>query len=125
VCTGTPASAVKAGKDGAVAQVLEYVATLRLECEPDWEATTDLRLKLLIVVEPEHLPSSPVDDIAPDSTNAEVELVDVGEAADRVLKADAYDPLMPGHWERFGRALLAPRERGRDAAPGVDVDADH
>jgi hypothetical protein len=52
-------------------------------------------------------------------------LVYVGEAADGVLKADAYDPLMPGHWERFGRVLLALLERGRDAAPGVVVDADH
>jgi len=47
---------IKVGQEGAIAQVLEYVATLRLECEPGWEATTDLRLKLLIVVEPEHLP---------------------------------------------------------------------
>lgn len=49
----------KALKDNPAAKVLQQIDTLRLECEPDWNATEGLNLTLLVVVDNDHLPTSP------------------------------------------------------------------
>ena len=51
----------KARKGGAVGQVLQRVAKLRLECEPSWDATEALTITLLVIVEPQFLPAIPDD----------------------------------------------------------------
>lgn len=55
----------KALKENQAAQVLQLIDTLRMECEPDWNATEDLSLTLLVVVDNDELPTSPEQPIDP------------------------------------------------------------
>jgi len=108
----------KAQKDGSIADALARVATLRLECEPDWDTAEGLTLTLLVVVEADYLPSVPMEYIhAAGDTSPPP---DLAAAADAILRAAPHDLVTIEHWQVFGRALAALLEHGREkAAPGL------
>lgn len=98
----------KARKAGSIAQVLYRVATLRMECAPDWDARGDLSLTLLVVVEDGYLPSllsMPEPDPARGLTPVEASPSDLAEIADRILATQPEDPQTNELWQLFGEAL--------------------
>ena len=108
----------KAPTGGATGQVLDRVVTMRLECEPDWEAADDLSLTLLIIVDPAYLPS--LDEFAgvPDSPKRQRQRKkDLNGAAEAILAYDANDPAIADMWIEFGNELGLLLQKGADVAP--------
>lgn len=142
----------KATKNSAIAGVLKLVETLRLECEPDWNADTGLTLTLLIVVNNDELP--PLDEPTPNpgmsgmaqflgsEAAAEVAILyganpltvpgiglpkpTLDEAAQRILAAGPDNPIRGPLWDVFGEVLADTLRKGAEEAtdPGLIDDID-
>ncbi len=132
----------KATKNSAIAGVLKLVETLRLECEPDWNAETGLTLTLLIVVNNDELP--PLDEPTPNSgmgglaqllgseAAAEVAILyganpltvpgiglpkpTLDEAAQRILASGSDNPIRGPLWDVFGEVLADILRKGAEKA---------
>jgi hypothetical protein len=114
----------RAPKDGSIGRALRQVETLRLECEPNWDATEGLELTLLVLVKPEFLPSSDVDDIA---MQVGADGLNLADAADQLLALPAHSHDLVRAWRTFANALRSLLEIGqRNDTSGlviaVDVD---
>lgn len=135
----------KATKNSAIGGVLKLVETLRLECEPDWNADTGLTLTLLIVVNNDELP--PLDEPTPNpgmagmaqflgsEAAAEVAILyganpltvpgiglpkpTLDEAAQRILAAGPDNPIRGPLWDVFGEVLADTLRKG--AAEATDA----
>ncbi|WP_457181091.1 hypothetical protein [Mycobacteroides abscessus] len=135
----------KALKDNPAAKVLQLIDTLRLECEPDWNATEGLNLTLLVVVDNDHLPTSPeLPTRPPEATflsqfiqhRERVTILPMGsgpgfihldqpsgfpqptlmDAAAAILASSLNDPERATLWDRFGQALEALLNAGAENA---------
>ena len=98
-------TAARAGSIGTVLQ--ERVATMRLECEPNWDAPNGLRLNLLVLVEMEFLPS--VDELEaaePPSGRARQRAQGLNGAAEAILECESHDQRLADAWEEFRTELL-------------------
>ena len=116
----------KAPKGGAVGQVLQRVAKLRLECEPSWDATEALTITLLVIVEPQFLPAVADDyDVEIPAMPAPEIAMDLSRAAEQILACPLHDPRLIELWGAFGRELLLLLEAGESkATPGLVADLD-
>jgi len=109
-------TAAKAGSIGTVLQ--ERVATMRLECEPDWEAPSGLSLTLLVLVEMEFLPSlEELEAAEPPSGATRQRKQGLNGAAEAILNCTSHDQRLADAWDEFGGELLTLFERGLPRSP--------
>jgi hypothetical protein len=109
-------TAAKAGSIGAVLQ--KRVATMRLECEPDWEAPRGLSLTLLVLVEIEFLPSvEELESAGPPSGPPRQRRQGLNGAAEAILNCASHDQRLADAWDEFGGELLTLFEKGLPSAP--------
>jgi hypothetical protein len=109
-------TAAKAGSIGAVLQ--ERVATMRLECEPDWEAPSGLSLTLLVIVEIEFLPSvEELESAEPPSGPTRQRKQGLNGAAEAILRCTSHDQRLADAWNGFGGELLTLFQSGLPNAP--------
>ena len=108
----------KALKSGAIGEVLQRVVTMRLECEPDWDAPAGLSLTLLVLVSPKFLPSlGDIDFDAVDAGPKQMRKQGLNGAAEALLKCEVHSPQTTSLWEEFGDELLALFREGLGNAP--------
>ncbi|TRW88794.1 hypothetical protein FK535_00460 [Mycolicibacterium sp. 018/SC-01/001] len=117
----------KAPKDGAIGKVLRRVETMRLECEPGWDADGDVAITLLVLVDPEHLPSVDAYAQIDQVKYTETQSVDLTKSAEALLAVDSNDPAVVDLWQAFGAALLQLLRDGvasdsQDFVESVDVE---
>ena len=113
----------KALKSGFTGEVLGRVVTMRLECEPDWDAPNGLDLTLLVLVSPEFLPS--VNDFGAEPDDAGPQLMrkqGLNGAAEAILKCETHDHRLSDLWNDFGQELLLLFQSGLSSAPAGYID---
>lgn len=117
----------KAGKPNSpLGNVIERIATLRLEAEPSWDAAADVSLKLLLVVEDGYLPSS---DGPPQASAAlrawKASQRGIADIASRLLETDASDPDTAILWNDLAEAMADLMSHKADpAGPAGEIDCE-
>ena len=107
----------KAPKSGPIGLALNRIVTLRMECEPSWDAMEDLVLTLLVIVEPEFLPAiDELEDVAA-AVSPVATTPDVGTVAEQILGCTTADPQLVDLWDAFGEALRSLLQAGTQDAP--------